>query len=60
MRKITTALFLFSTVGAFGQNVTREDLNKELKPLSENMKTLHSENSKLKIDIGNLNTPIER
>ena len=58
MRKITIVIFLFSSLGAFAQNVTHEDLQKEIKPLAGNLKTLQSENTKLKSEIGTLNSKL--
>lgn len=57
-RQITFTLLLFSSLGAFAQNITREDLDKELKPLTEKVKMLQSENSKLKSEIGGLNSKL--
>lgn len=53
-QKITFAILLFSSLGAFAQ-VTKEELDKEIKPLTEKVKTLQSENSKLKSEVGTLN-----
>jgi len=56
-KQITFAILLFSSFGAFAQ-VTREELDKEIKPLTENVKTLQSGNSKLKSEIVTLNTKL--
>lgn len=56
-RQITFAILLFNSLGAFAQ-VTREDLDKEMKPLTEKIKTLQSESSKLKSEIGTLNSKL--
>lgn len=53
-RKITFAILLFASLGAFAQ-VTQEELEKEIKPLTQKVNSLQSENSKLKSEIGNLN-----
>jgi len=53
-RQITFAILLFSSLGAFAQ-VTREDFDKEIKPLTQKVNSLQSENSKLKSEIGTLN-----
>ena len=53
-RQITFAIILFSSLGAFAQ-VTREDFDKEIKPLTQKVNSLQSENSKLKSEIGTLN-----
>lgn len=54
-RKITFAILLFSSLGAFAQELTKEDLDKEIKPLTQKVNSLQSENSKLKSEIGTLN-----
>lgn len=58
MKKFIIAIFLFCNIGAFTQNLTKEDLDKEIKPLIEKVKTLQSENSKLKSDIRTLNSKL--
>ena len=57
-KQITYTLLLFSSLGAFAQNITREDFDKEIKPLTEKIKTLQSENGKLKSEIGGLNSKL--
>ena len=56
-RQITFAIILFSSLGAFAQ-VTQEDLEKEIKPLTQKTNSLQSENSKLKSEIGTLNSKL--
>ena len=56
-KHITIAILLFSSVGAFAQ-VTQEDLDKEIKPLTQKVNSLQSENSKLKSEIGTLNSKL--
>lgn len=56
--KITFAILLFSSMGAFAQNITREDLYKELKSLTEKVKTLESENRNRKSQIGVLSSKL--
>jgi peptidoglycan hydrolase CwlO-like protein len=56
-RQITFAILLFSSLGAFAQ-VTKEDLEKEIKPLTQKVNSLQSENSKLKSEIGTLNSKL--
>jgi len=56
-RQITFAIILFASLGALAQ-VTKEDLEKEIKPLVQKVISLQSENSKLKSEIVNLNTKI--
>lgn len=58
MKQITFAILLFSSLGAFSQNVTKEDLDKQIKPLMEKVKTLQLDNNNLKIEVGNLNSTI--
>ena len=53
-RQITFVIILFSSLGAFAQ-VTKEDFEKEIKPLTQKVNSLQSENSKLKSEIGTLN-----
>jgi chaperonin cofactor prefoldin len=55
-RQITFAILLFSSLGAFAQELTKEDLDKEIKPLTQKVNSLQSENSKLKSEIGKNNT----
>jgi hypothetical protein len=57
-RQITFAILLFSSLGAFAQELTKEDLDKEIKPLTQKVNSLQSENSKLKSEIGTLNTKL--
>jgi chemotaxis regulatin CheY-phosphate phosphatase CheZ len=54
-RQITFAILLISSFGAFAQGVSKEDLDKEIKPLTQKVNSLQSENSKLKSEIGTLN-----
>ena len=56
-KKITLAILVFSSLSAFAQ-VTKEDLVKEIQPLTEKVKLLQSENSKLKSEIGTLNSKL--
>jgi hypothetical protein len=49
--KIILAIILFSSFGAFAQ-VTREEFDKEIKTLTEKIKTLQLENSNRKSQIG--------
>jgi len=56
-RQITFAILLFSSLGAFAQ-VTQEDLDKEIKPLTQKVNSLQSENNKLKSEIGTLNAKL--
>ncbi len=47
-KQIIIAILLISSLGAFAQDVTKEDLEKEIKPLKDKVKILQSENSVLK------------
>ena len=55
-RQIAFAILLFSSLGALAQ--AQEDLDKEIKTLTEKVKTFQSENSKLKYEIGTLDTKL--
>ena len=59
-RQIIFAILLISSFGAFaqGQGVTKEDLDKEIKPLTEKVNSLQSENRKLKSEIRTLNSKL--
>lgn len=57
-RQITFAIFLISSFGTFAQGVTKEDLDKEIKPLTEKVNSLQSENRKLKSEIRKLNSKL--
>jgi len=54
-RQITFAIILFTSLGSLAQGITKEDLDKEIKPLTQKVNSLQSENSKLKSEIGTLN-----
>lgn len=56
-KQLTFAILLFSSLSGFTQ-VTQEDLEKEIKPLIQRVNTLQVENSKLKTDIGILNSKL--
>ena len=55
--KTTFFILLFSLLTAFAQ-VKKEDLDREIKPLLENVKILQSENTKLKSEIATLNSKL--
>jgi hypothetical protein len=57
-RQITFAIFLISSFSTFAQGVTKEDLDKEIKPLTEKVNSLQSENRKLKSEIRTLNSKL--
>ncbi len=50
-------ILLLSSMIAFAQ-VTKEDLDKKIKPLTQELSSLQSENSKMKSEISNLNTKL--
>ena len=57
MKRIITSIFILASLNAFAQteNLTKEDLVKELQPLKTNIQTLQKENGSLKSEISNLN-----
>lgn len=57
MKKAIFIILLFSSAAAFAQ-ITREDLDKEMKPLIERVKAVQSENIKLNSEIGNLSSKL--
>jgi cell division septum initiation protein DivIVA len=56
-KQIAIAILLFYSIGINAQ-VTKEDLDKEIKPLTEKVNTLQSQNSRLKSEIGTLNSKL--
>lgn len=56
-KQITFTIVLFSSLCAFAQ-VTKEDLDKQIKPLTDKVKILQSEDSKLKSEIETLNSKL--
>lgn len=58
MRKLTILILLFSSIGVFAQNLTSDQIDKEIKPLKANLIRLESDNLKLKNDIGSLNSKL--
>lgn len=52
-KHITFAILLFSSLGAFSQ-VTQEELETKIKPLTDQVKTLQKENASRKSEIGTL------
>lgn len=57
-RQLPFAILLISSFSTFAQGVTKEDLEKEIKPLTQNVNSLQSENNKLKSEIGTLNSKL--
>jgi chemotaxis regulatin CheY-phosphate phosphatase CheZ len=60
MKRIITSIFILASINAFAQTeqLTKEDLAKELQPLKSSIQTLQKENSSLKSEISNLNTKL--
>jgi hypothetical protein len=58
-RQLTFAILLISSFGAFAQGVTKADLDKEIKPLTEKIKTLQTENTNRKSEIRNCNAKLK-
>lgn len=58
-RQITFAILLTSSFGAFAQGLTKEDLDKEVKPLTEKIKFLQTENTNRKSEIVTLNAKLK-
>ena len=52
------SIILFSSLGAFAQ-VTQEELETKIKPLTEQVKTLQKENGSSKSEIGTLTTKLK-
>lgn len=57
-RQITFAIILFSSLGAFAQ-VTQEELETKIKPLTEQVEKLQKENGSRKSEIGTLTTKLK-
>jgi hypothetical protein len=57
-RQITFAIILFTSLGAFAQ-LTHEELETKIKPLTEQVKTLQKENGSRKSEIGTLTTKLK-
>ena len=55
---ISLSIILFSSLGAFAQ-VTQEELETKIKPLTEQVKTLQKENGSSKSEIGTLTTKLK-
>jgi hypothetical protein len=56
-RQITFSIILFTSLGAFAQ-VRLEELENEIKPLTQKVNSLQSENNKLKSEIGTFNSKL--
>ena len=56
MRKLIFAVFLFSSIHAFSQDVTKDEFDKVIKPLNDKVSSLQSENTKLKKEVNTLST----
>lgn len=51
MKKILFTIFLLTSFGMFAQNLSKEDINKELEPLLSRIKTLEEKNAKLNSEV---------
>ena len=58
MKKILFTIFLFTSFGIFAQNVSKEDMNKELEPLLKRIKVLEEKNTKLNSELRALKTEL--
>ena len=60
MKRTVISIFILASVNAFAQteNLTKEDLAKELQPLKTSIQTLQKENGSLKSEISNLNNKL--
>jgi hypothetical protein len=58
MNKLSIIFFLLTTISVLGQNVTNREFEREIKPLTDKIKILQSENNKLKSEIGALNSKL--
>lgn len=58
MKNLIIIIFLFASLDSFAQNFSRDDFEKEIKPLSNKIILLQSENGKLKTEIGTLNSKL--
>ncbi len=58
MKKGILLILLFSSLGSFAQNVTKDDLNKEIVALTAKYNALNAVNGKLKAAIGALDSSI--
>lgn len=59
MKKISIALLLLMNLSTFGQNLTKEDIDKRIKPLKTEIESLKKENSKLKVNLKTLDASLE-
>lgn len=59
MKKTFVPILVLVSIYSFAQSTSKEEIQRELKPLVENIKTLQTENKKLKLDIETLNTRLD-
>lgn len=60
MKKISLILFLiFNCLSLIAQNITRENLEKEIKPLNEKVKLIQLEKNKLEAEVIRLNNKLQ-
>jgi septal ring factor EnvC (AmiA/AmiB activator) len=58
MKKILVAIILLLNISAFAQSITKEYFDNEIKPLSDKIKAVQSDNGKLKSEIKSLDTKL--
>jgi len=60
MKILIIAILLFSSFVVSAQNITKDELTKEIKPLNEKLSSLQIENAKLKKEVGTLSSKLSR
>ena len=60
MKKIVLVIFLVTSLGAFAQSITQEDLQKTIKSLAGDVKILQKENNRLKADLANIDSKLAK
>ena len=58
MKNILTAIFLCLSIGASAQNLTKDEFDKDIKPINDKLKTLQTQNAKLKGDVDKLSSKL--
>lgn len=59
LNKLTLLIFIFTSLITSAQEITKEDLDKEIKPLTQKVKILQIENTNRKSEIGALNAKLK-
>lgn len=59
MKKISIVLLLLMSINVFCQNLTKEDIDKGIKPLKTEIELLKKENSKLKVNVKTLDANLK-